>query len=79
MQLALDGSQVPTELVERGNVRPLTEILPALRATGVRFVSPTGILGDPTGANADEGAGLLEVLALRLIRDVEAFARSVPA
>jgi creatinine amidohydrolase len=40
--------------------RPLPEIAAALRAPGVRAVSPTGVLGDPAGASADEGAAILE-------------------
>lgn len=43
----------------RGNAAPLTEIIDALRADGVRKVSPNGVLGDPTGASAAEGRILL--------------------
>ncbi|MGH1554004.1 mycofactocin biosynthesis peptidyl-dipeptidase MftE [Streptomyces sp. L7] len=38
-----------------GGVRPLAELMPQLRARGVRALSPNGVLGDPTGANAEEG------------------------
>jgi creatinine amidohydrolase len=44
---------------ERGNDAPLAELMPRLRAAGVRAVSPTGILGDPSGASAEEGRALL--------------------
>ncbi|HEX6025782.1 MAG TPA: mycofactocin biosynthesis peptidyl-dipeptidase MftE [Solirubrobacter sp.] len=44
---------------ERGNVAPLAELMPRLRAEGVRAVSPNGVLGDPTGASAAEGRALL--------------------
>ena len=50
-----------------GNTTPLAELLPALRADGVRSVSPTGVLGDPTGASAEEGAALLGALVERLV------------
>ena len=43
-------------------MRPLAETLPLLRSGGVRAVSPSGVLGDPTGATADEGRALLESL-----------------
>jgi len=33
----------------------------------VRAVSPTGVLGDPAGATADEGAALLAGLVDRLV------------
>jgi len=42
-----------------GNTRPIAELLPDLRAQGVRPVSPNGVLGDPTHATAVEGAHLL--------------------
>ncbi|HEV2368985.1 MAG TPA: mycofactocin biosynthesis peptidyl-dipeptidase MftE [Acidimicrobiales bacterium] len=38
---------------------PLSEIGAALRAHGVAPVSPTGVLGDPAGASAAEGAAIL--------------------
>lgn len=42
-----------------GNTQPLQEILPTLMASGVRAVSPSGILGDPTGASAAEGRAVM--------------------
>jgi mycofactocin system creatininase family protein len=41
-----------------GNTRPVTELLPALRANGVRAVAPNGVLGDPTRATSAAGAAL---------------------
>jgi creatinine amidohydrolase len=38
-----------------------------LRAEGVRAVSPNGVLGDPAGATAEEGAALLDALVGRLV------------
>src|SRR4051794_17779076 len=43
------------ETREPGNVEPLRALMPRLREGGVRAVSPNGILGDPTGASAEEG------------------------
>ena len=45
---------------QAGNTRPIAELLPSLIAHGVRTVSPNGVLGDPTGATAAEGADLFE-------------------
>lgn len=42
-----------------GNTAPLADLLPALRAGGVRAVAPNGVLGDPTHASAAEGRELL--------------------
>ncbi len=47
------------ERAEPGNTAPLAELLPRLRAGGVRAVSPNGVLGDPAGASAAEGRALL--------------------
>lgn len=47
---------VQAELAEAGDTRPIAELMPALRAGGVRSVSPNGVLGDPAGATAAEGA-----------------------
>lgn len=54
---------------EAGNTAPLAALMPALRAGGVRAVAPNGILGDPAGANAEEGRELLA----RAVTDLVAF------
>ncbi|MGK5112418.1 mycofactocin biosynthesis peptidyl-dipeptidase MftE [Geodermatophilus sp. CPCC 205506] len=56
-----------------GETAPIAELLPRLRAEGVRGVSPTGVLGDPAGASAEEGAALLVDLAGRLAGAVGAW------
>lgn len=45
---------------EAGNTQPLQEILPAMLAGGLAAVSANGVLGDPAGASAAEGAVLLD-------------------
>jgi mycofactocin precursor peptide peptidase len=45
----------------------LERLLPRLRAEGVGAVSVSGVLGDPAGASAEEGALLLAGLVERLI------------
>ena len=62
LMLALDPDAVRLEAAARGDVRPLTEIMPLLREQGVRAVSANGVLGDPAGASAAEGEHLLERL-----------------
>ncbi|WP_116199922.1 mycofactocin biosynthesis peptidyl-dipeptidase MftE [Amycolatopsis circi] len=66
LQLALRPEAVQMEKAVPGDERPLGELLPALRKGGVRAVTETGILGDPTGATADEGRDLLDVLTAQL-------------
>jgi creatinine amidohydrolase/Fe(II)-dependent formamide hydrolase-like protein len=59
VMLALAPGAVRLEAAERGDVRPLDQILPVLRERGARTVSPNGVLGDPAGASAAEGERLL--------------------
>jgi mycofactocin precursor peptide peptidase len=66
VMLALAPSQVRLGSAAPGEVRPLAKILPALRADGVRKVSPNGVLGDPSGASAAEGERLLARLVAGL-------------
>jgi creatinine amidohydrolase len=61
--LALEATRVRAERLEPGNAAPIAELMPELRAVGLRPVAPNGILGDPTGANADEGARVLAAIA----------------
>ena len=47
-----------------GNPAPVSKLMPDLRASGVRPVSPSGVLGDPTGATSDEGIRVLDAMVL---------------
>ena len=64
--LAIAPGTVRVDLAAPGCTAPLAAILPALKAEGVAAVSPTGVLGDPTGADAGEGRRLLDELATAL-------------
>jgi mycofactocin precursor peptide peptidase len=70
LQLALDPARVRIDLAEPGNSRPLGELMPAIVAGSVRAVSRNGILGDPAGASAAEGAALLDELTGGLLAAV---------
>lgn len=59
MMLALRPGAVRRDGVVAGNTAPLAELLPQLQSDGVRSVSPSGVLGDPTGADASQGEVLL--------------------
>lgn len=67
LMLALDPDNVRICDAEAGNVRPLSELIPALRIHGVRSVSPNGVLGDPSGATFEEGQALLASAVDQLI------------
>ncbi|TYP88059.1 mycofactocin biosynthesis peptidyl-dipeptidase MftE [Blastococcus xanthinilyticus] len=66
LMLHVEPAVVRADRAERGETAPLRELLPRMRAEGVRAVSPNGVLGDPAGASAAEGAELVVDLAGRL-------------
>jgi creatinine amidohydrolase len=70
MMLALRPDLVRLDLAEPGNTNPLVELLPELVRGGVRAVSESGVLGDPTGATAAEGTRLLDELATTIAREI---------
>jgi mycofactocin precursor peptide peptidase len=70
--LAIDEGVVRLELAEPGRLEPIAMLLPRLRAEGVRPVSSNGVLGDPTGANVEEGRALLDGLVSDLVAAVGA-------
>jgi mycofactocin system creatininase family protein len=57
--LHLAPGLVRIDRAEAGENRPVRELLPVLRASGVRAVSANGVLGDPAGASAAEGRAVL--------------------
>ncbi len=57
--LAIDPPLVRLDRAAPGVTTALIDLLPALRAGGLAAVTANGVLGDPTGASADEGHRLL--------------------
>nr|WP_246406758.1 mycofactocin biosynthesis peptidyl-dipeptidase MftE [Modestobacter versicolor] len=83
MVLHVEPAAVREALAAAGDTTPIGQLLPRLRAEGVRAVSPDGVLGDPAGASAAEGAALLADLGARLVAaagawDVDAAGRLLP-
>jgi creatinine amidohydrolase len=70
--LAIDPTSVRLDLAEAGCTEPLSALAPRLRAEGVRPISSNGVLGDPTGATADEGRALLDAMTADLMATVTA-------
>lgn len=70
----LRPASVRADRAEPGATEPIGDLLPRLRAGGVRAVSPNGVLGDPVGATAEAGdrllAAMIEAASLRLHGDV---------
>jgi creatinine amidohydrolase len=77
VQLALDPDRVRPGRAA-GATAPLAELLPELRRVGVRGVSPNGVLGDPAGAGAAEGAALLAAAAADLAARLDAWTPPAP-
>jgi len=71
LMLALAPDDVLLAAAAPGETRPVNVIMPALRARGVRAVSPNGVLGDPAGASAAEGERLLGALAAGLSQTLD--------
>lgn len=60
VMLALDAHRVRSGVVQVGDLRPLSALLPLMRRIGVAPLSPSGVLGDPTAASPESGTWLLE-------------------
>ncbi|HUD17532.1 MAG TPA: mycofactocin biosynthesis peptidyl-dipeptidase MftE [Acidimicrobiales bacterium] len=69
--LAIAPQRVRVDRAEPGDTRPIATLLPLLRDHGVRAVSPNGVLGDPTGASAEEGHRLLADACEQLVGRLE--------
>lgn len=66
LMLALRPVTVRTDLAVAGAREPLVQLLPQIQAANLAAVSPTGVLGDPAGASAEEGRQLLATLVADL-------------
>lgn len=74
LMLHLAPGKVRLDRAEAGNTGSLEELLPQMMAGGVKAVSANGVLGDPAGASAAEGATVLASMA----EDVVAFVARMP-
>jgi creatinine amidohydrolase len=59
VMLALAPDAVRMDVAQKGNIRPISQIMAELRERGLRAVSGNGVLGDPADASAAEGERLL--------------------
>ncbi|RZU33644.1 mycofactocin biosynthesis peptidyl-dipeptidase MftE [Blastococcus saxobsidens] len=67
LMLHVEPDGVRGDRAVAGATAPIGDLLPRLRAGGVRSVSPNGVLGDPAGATAEAGERLLADLVGRLV------------
>lgn len=67
LMLAIDPGLVHLELAGAGVDASIDD----LRAHGVRAVSPTGVLGDPSGASGGEGERFIDMFVTDLLHAIE--------
>ena len=72
LMLHVRPASVRLDRAVAGDTRPLAEILPALLSGGVGAVSANGVLGDPAGASAAEGAAVLAAMVADVLTAVAA-------
>ncbi|RAG82428.1 mycofactocin biosynthesis peptidyl-dipeptidase MftE [Streptacidiphilus pinicola] len=60
VMLALAPHNVRLDAAEAGNTDSIQSLLPRLQVHGLLGVTANGVLGDPAGANAEEGEWLLQ-------------------
>lgn len=69
IMLAIAPHLVDMSRAVAGNTNSLSEIMDDIRASGIKGVSESGVLGDPRGATDDEGQQLLT----EMIADLRSF------
>ncbi|NKS89281.1 mycofactocin biosynthesis peptidyl-dipeptidase MftE [Rhodococcus hoagii] len=72
--LHLSPADVTMGRAEPGNTAPIADLMPQLRSGGMLAATPNGILGDPTGATAEEGERLFADLVRRAGKAIENWA-----
>ena len=72
LMLHLAPATVDLSRAEPGNTNSMAHLAADLTTKGVRAVSPNGILGDPAGASAAEGAELFAAVVAQARRRLDA-------
>jgi creatinine amidohydrolase len=68
VMLHLAPQDVRTAEAVAGDTRPLADLMPDLLSGGVLAVSPSGVLGDPAGASAEEGEKSMDYLVSTVVQ-----------
>ena len=74
--LHLSPEVVDMSKAEVGNVTDIAALLPSLRIGGLAPITANGVLGDPTGADSEEGRLLFEALSARAVDAVRKWSPS---
>lgn len=78
LMLHLHRSRVQMALAPVGNTQPLGTLMPQLQRGGLLAVSPTGVLGDASGATPVDGRRIFEQAVADLVRMVTGWAGGRP-
>lgn len=70
VMLHLAPQDVRMDAAVVGDTRPISTLMPDLVARGVRAISPSGVLGDPTGATAEEGRSTMDLMVSLTVRRI---------
>jgi creatinine amidohydrolase len=70
LMLHLRPGDVRLDRAEAGNTGTLEQLLPLMMAGGIKAVSANGVLGDPAGATAEEGAAVLAAMVADVVAAV---------
>jgi creatinine amidohydrolase len=71
VMLALRADLVQVDRLAPGERTPISEMMNDLRSDGVRSVSTSGVLGDPTTAAAADGAHILTLFVDDLVSEFD--------
>ncbi|MFM2046101.1 MAG: hypothetical protein RL383_178 [Actinomycetota bacterium] len=75
VMLHLRPDLVRMDLATAGNTSPVGDLMDAMRAGGVRAVSPNGVLGDPSGATERHGRSVFGMWVTSLSSRIDALLR----
>jgi mycofactocin precursor peptide peptidase len=75
--LHLEPGVVRADRMSVGSTARWRDIGPTVMSEGLAAVTPTGVLGDPTAASAEEGERVMRDLVDDLCEQVERFRRSI--
>ena len=72
VMLHIAPAEVHLDLAVAGNTAPAGELLDSMRSGGVRAVSETGVLGDPTAATEEHGRAVMAMWTESLSQRLDA-------
>lgn len=75
VMLHLSPGDVHMDLAAAGNTAPASGLTDDMRSGGIRAVSASGVLGDPTAATAEHGAAVVRMWVESLTQRIDALER----